>query len=205
MPVRRPQPVPDPADLDDRDAMALVVAGEAAGIEALIVRHAQRVASYLHHVAPDPGWVDDLVQEVFVRMQLRASDYDPAFPVEVWILRIARNLAIDLHRRERARQRAHDAHSRRDADAPHLRLPDPFAAAADREFEVDLHRALGALGEEYRTAFVLREIEGLDYRSIATVLGVPEKTVSSRLTRARALLRDRLRRHLDPDEGDARR
>ncbi|MEO0478908.1 MAG: sigma-70 family RNA polymerase sigma factor [Planctomycetota bacterium] len=194
----RPLPHVPIEPADDRELLGRLARGDGSALTQLTARHGQRLVNFLHHAGPDPSWAEDLLQELLVRIQLHADRYDPRYPAIVWMLRIARNLATDLCRRERSRSRAKDRLAER-LEGRDATGPDPFGAAADREFEEALHAALQELGEEIRTAFVLREIEGMNYTEIAQILGTNEKTVSSRLSRARARLRDRLRDHMDSE------
>lgn len=188
---------------DDRELLRRLAHGDGSALTPLTARHGQRLVNFLHHAGPDPSWAEDLLQEVLVRVQTHADRYDSRYPAIVWMLQIARNLATDLCRRERSRARARSRFAERLGDGADTGR-DPFGAAADREFEEALHSALQELGEELRTAFVLREIEGMHYAEIAQVLGTNEKTVSSRLSRARAKLRERLQDHLDDEREEDR-
>ncbi|MFO1054978.1 MAG: sigma-70 family RNA polymerase sigma factor [Planctomycetota bacterium] len=183
------------ASLDDAVLVDRVADGDHASLEVLVLRHGGRVANFLSHLLEDRSWVDDLVQEVFVRLCLRARSYDPRWPLPVWLLRIARNLAVDLMRRERARLRAHRGAAERTRDEV---APAADRHAQDRELGVALGAALRRLPEAFRTAFVLREIEVLHYEEIAAIMGTSEKTVSTRLHRARSRLREILGEYLEP-------
>jgi len=175
---------------DDRTLMASVVRGDASAAEILVQRHGGRVWRYLGHVCGDRSWVDDLAQETLARAVQRAALYDPEYPLEVWLLRIARNLAIDLSRRERRHQRVEI----RDEEA--AKAAGPHAALEAREFRSAFDAAVRELPAGYREVFVLREFEGLDYASIGAVLDLSPKTVSSRLHRARLRLQGALGRFL---------
>jgi RNA polymerase sigma-70 factor (ECF subfamily) len=72
----------------------------------------------------------------------------------------------------------------------------PDARLTNDELGRKIEEALATLGEDQRMAFVLREYEGLDYQSIAQVMGVSEGTVKSRLHRAKEALRSRLSRYV---------
>jgi RNA polymerase sigma-70 factor (ECF subfamily) len=122
---------------------------------------------------------EDAVQEAC----LRALEYFEGFRGEdgrAWLLAIVRNTCYDRLRRTRPTEELLDAAD--SAAGPEaLQLQ-----AADRAL---VHRGMERLPAEYREALVLREMEGLSYREIARVAGVPVGTVMSRLARARAGLR----------------
>ncbi len=176
----------------DTDLMAELVAGDDRALDELIHRYGARVRTYLGFVVRDDAWADDLTQEVFIRVHDRARSYDPRWPVVVWLLRISRNLAIDLLRREEVRERAVDPRKLRQRRAA------PTADVVERrEFYSRLHSALAVLPEAFRSVFVLRELDNLSYEAIAAITNTSTKTVSTRLHRARARLRTLLAPYLD--------
>ena len=182
--------------------MARLHRGDTAVLDVLIDRHGGRVRTYLGHVVRDPSWAEDLTQETFVRVLERAGEYDPAWPLAVWLLRISRNLAIDLMRRERARRLA--LIRWRAADWRASSAPSAMQHAERDELALRLDAAVGQLAEPFRSAFVLREVEQLSYEAIAAIMDTTVKTVSTRLHRARRQLRKRLRALIDPDEFERR-
>ena len=153
--------------------------------EAAVLPHldaAYTLARYLVRNAHD---AEDVVQDAC----LRALKYFDSFRGEgetsarAWLLTIVRNTAFTRRRHHRAEALATEfdetQHSQVDVDDP-----------PDREL---LARALDRLAPEFREVIVLREIEGLSYKEIGDVAGVPVGTVMSRLSRARARLQEALR------------
>ena len=176
----------------DVDLMLRVRHGDDAAFEELVRRHTRTVLNVVYRYVGDPSLADDLAQETLVRALRDAHRYDDKWPLEVWLFRIARNLALDLLRRE-------GRHRRHQDDAALCATPTPAAVttAEHREFQVALEVALQELPETFRTVFLLRDGEGLSYEEIAEVLDISPKTVSSRLHRARQQLRELLREHLE--------
>lgn len=179
----------DDRDLDDARLVAAVASGDPSALGLLVARHGSRIANFLSHVLTDRSWTDDLTQEVFVRLCAHAGRFDARYPLVVWLLRIARNLAIDLQRREAARRRAHTIRAQADADHD---APSADRDAEHAELRAAFANALQGLPEPFRTVFVLKEIELLSYAEIAEVIGSNEKTVSTRLHRARERMRTAL-------------
>ncbi len=128
--------------------------------------------------------VPDLAQETFVRVLRALPKFDPAGPASLstWILTIATRLTLnELRRPEHAELAAEPAaRERTDAGAERARLG---AAIAD---------GVAALPDAQRAVLVLREYHELDYAEIADVLELDAGTVKSRLSRARAALREHL-------------
>ena len=158
---------------------------ELARFEAAVLPHldaAYTLARYLTRNAHD---AEDVVQDACLRALKYFDGFrgDGGTSARAWLLTIVRNTAFTWRRRHRADARATEfdetQHSKVDVDD-----------RPDREL---LARALDRLAPEFREVIVLREIEGLSYKEIGDVAGVPVGTVMSRLSRARARLQETLR------------
>jgi RNA polymerase sigma-70 factor (ECF subfamily) len=171
------------ADRPGRDAVARE------GLAYLDALH--RLARYLTGRDAD---AEDLVQETYARAFAGAERFVPGTNVKAWLFRILRNTFISEHRRRRASPIV---------AAPEVmeRAPAPEETWLRDDLELDrLRKVVGAeieaallsLGEEARTV-VLLDLEDLSEHEIAVVLDCPVGTVKSRLSRARAALRQRLR------------
>lgn len=143
----------------------------------------------------DRAAAEDCVQEAYVRAFRAWPRWKADAPVEAWLHRIAINVAISYRRGERLRTVA--TLVRRQGPPP---VVDPAETA-----QVDLLRALRALPPRQAAALVLRHLHGYSNREIAHALGVPERTVASRLAAARARLQARLGFQSDSGTFPARR
>jgi RNA polymerase sigma-70 factor (ECF subfamily) len=158
-----------------------------------IVRHFQRavyrVAYALTRNASD---ADDLAQETFVRAYQAIGRFRVGEPLYPWLSRITVNLAYSLHRRRKRRPETsieplvESGHQWATGD-------DPAERAAEAEQRERLAEAFAELSHEHQVVLTLRVVEDLPYEEMARTLGVPVGTVMSRLSRARAELRTRLR------------
>jgi RNA polymerase sigma-70 factor, ECF subfamily len=149
----------------------------------------------------DRADAEDVVQDAYVRA-LRGFDGFRGDAMRPWLLAIVRNVAWRaLAVRRRAASNVipiEAAYTRTGEDEPEpMTIASDEASAESRLIEAAdralLTRALDALTPLFREALVLREIEEMSYAEIATVLGVPQGTVMSRLSRARAELRQRFK------------
>jgi len=156
--------------------------------------YVRRLLGSRHAAAEE--WAEDLTHDVFVRVFEAARDCRGPNEFRAWLFRIARNLALDQLRTRALHRRALDVLERRGGTVG----AGPVAAVARREFRERFEDALKELPEPYRSTFLLRDVEGMSYGEIARVIGSSEKTVSSRLSRARAWLRGRLKDD-DPEGG----
>jgi RNA polymerase sigma-70 factor (ECF subfamily) len=172
-------------------------------LHALVVEYHFRLVRYLIYLLGRRDSVDDLVQETWLRVLERGRSYDGHSRFEPWLFAIARNLTID-HLRQRRIFSLDSTDDARDAHASHspeqdrkpLSLashdPSPFELAARTEDAQRLADTLETLEPIYREALVLRFQEELSLQEIATVVGVPLTTVSSRIYRGLAALRAQL-------------
>lgn len=184
-----------PAELDEL-TLRRAQRGEPAACRALVERYQRPVFALLHRMlgAARRDRVEDLAQETFLSVFRSLGQFAPLGPARLssWILTIASRRAIDELRR------AGEA----PAELSEERLVSS-ARADDRARRRDLgervERAVGGLAPEYRAAFLLREMHGLEYAEIARALSIDLGTVKSRLSRARAALRAAL---ADLEDGD---
>ena len=145
---------------------------------ALFDQHHLAVFRYLLRLLGRRDVAEDLTQEVFVRVVRHQERYTDCGQPRAWLLRIARNLAIDW---QRARHRTPEG---ADVDVPD-RAPGP-------DLDMALRQALAALAHDDREVFLLRTIGGLGHHEIATIVGATPAAVRCRIHRARARLRQAL-------------
>jgi RNA polymerase sigma-70 factor, ECF subfamily len=160
--------------------------------EAMVLPHldaAYTLARYLTRNEPD---AQDVVQDAYLRALKYFSGFRGAEGSDgrAWLLAIVRNTAYTWRRRHRADALATEFDEELHSDAVAENHP---AAALERDgARESLHRALDRLPAEFREVIVLRELEGMSYKEIGDVTGVPIGTVMSRLSRARRRLQEAL-------------
>ncbi len=158
-------------------------AGDHRAFETLVYRYQGVVYHVVLRMVRDRAEARDLTQTVFLKVFLQLEAFDPAYRFSSWIHRIAMNESLNSLRRPRPSQLGDD----------HVSLGrDPEHATRHREREQVVQEALMQLAPDYRAVLVLRHFGGHSYEEIAQIVGVPEKTVKSRLFSARRLLRDHL-------------
>ncbi|WP_417517169.1 RNA polymerase sigma factor RpoE [Marinobacter sp.] len=171
--------------------------GDRAAFDLLVVKYQSRVASIISRYVYDSQEVMDLTQEAFIKAY-RAIDRfrgDSAF--YTWLYRIAVNTAKNyLESRSRRPQGSADsAEAENYDDGRRLRdIASPERLLQRDQLQNELRNAIASLPEELRSAFLLREYDGLSYEDIARILECPIGTVRSRIFRAR----DAVDRHLGP-------
>lgn len=181
---------------DDR-ALSRFLAGDVLGFEQ-IVRHYSTMVFSLAARVVGPAEAEDVVQETFLRAYHGLEKFRGESSLKTWLYAIALNRAR-ARRGTLGRLRAMFSPGRtneNDAFASLDDAPDPALSpeenALTKERRVRLRAAIRALPDEFRTAVLLRDLEGLSYEEVAEVLGVPIGTVRSRLARGHALLKEKL-------------
>ena len=192
-----------PTDRSDQDAedirlMKLVSAGETAAFEELVERHQRLVTGTVARMLGSNSDVEDVAQQVFVRVWKSAQRYVPRAKFTTWLLKITRNLVFnELRRRSRQAQapfRVESADEERPIADEHARSPD--ALLLEQELQRAVEAAIAQLPEAQRMAVVLRRYHELSYEQIAEVLDHSVPAVKSLLFRARTELRNHLNRYL---------
>jgi RNA polymerase sigma-70 factor (ECF subfamily) len=153
--------------------------------EAVVLPHLDSAYTLARYLTRDLHDAEDVVQEAYLRALRYFGGYRGG-DARAWMLAIVRNTFHTWRRRER-REMTQEFDEEQHSDAIEGAHPGALLdAALDRE---SLERALDRLPTEFREVLVLRELEGMSYKEIGTVVGVPEGTVMSRLSRARERLR----------------
>ena len=162
----------------------------------------------------NPAEAEDLVQDTFVRAYRFWHTFKTGTSIKAWLFTILRNTFINrYHRGNRRRSARHDLESQLKSlgtDAAIARttpqMPGPEAATSQRVTRERIYAALESVPEDYRTAVMLADLEGLAYKEIAEIMECPIGTVMSRIYRGRRLLAKLLRDHaeelglIEPDE-----
>ena len=171
--------------------------GDEAAWEELVREHTRQVYGLCYRFTGSGAEAQDLTQEVFLRVFRTLKTFRSAEgSFGTWLARVARNLLIDHYRRTR-QERVTDSIEEQlvvleEKGATASERPDH--AVAGREASRILQAALRKLSPDLREAVILRDLQEMEYREIADVLGIPEGTVKSRINRGRAELARLLRR-----------
>lgn len=189
----REEPDPVEVPMDDREAVRAARTGDDDAFAHLVRRHSGGLHRTVARILGDDTEAWDVVQMSFVRAWQRLDRYNEQWSFATWLYRIGTNLAIDLIRARSSREKAHRAGTEH-----RLRVVGESAPASEladrREVSRLLDQLVGVLTPQQRTAFVLREVEGLDTAEVAEVLGCSATTVRNHVFQARKSLRRELAR-----------
>ncbi|MGC9454850.1 MAG: sigma-70 family RNA polymerase sigma factor [Phycisphaerae bacterium] len=178
--------------------------GDRAAFDELVRRNTPRIHALIYRFLGDPGMVEDLTQEVFLRVFRTAERYRPTAKFSTWLYRIAANLSFNVLRSRKKGVPVSLETLSGSAEQEHPRqAPDPGAPAPhDNMDSIELRRqvarAIADLPDNQRIAIVLNKYEDKSYDEIAEVMDCSTMAVKSLLSRARGNLRRQLRRYLKP-------
>ena len=165
---------------DDARLVGETLEGNLSAFERLVDRYQQALYNVAFRITGDAADAEDIAQSAFLKAYEKLRSYDPKFKFFSWLYRIAVNEALNTQKK----RRHHDA------------LEESTLAdhATDEQVDRDgiIQRCLDRLTPDHRTVVILRHFEDLSYEEIGETLGLPVKTVKSRLFSARVKLRDLL-------------
>lgn len=179
--------------------MQLVGRGDTAAFEGLIERHQSLVAGTVARMLGSNSEVEDIAQQVFIRVWKSAGRYVARARFTTWLLKITRNLVFNEMRRSK---RHAQVPIQTEPGAEERPLEDetaqaPDALLLDNELQQAIESAITQLPESQRMALILRRYEEMSYEEIGEILDLSVPAVKSVLFRARTELRERLRVYLE--------
>ncbi len=191
----------------DRDLVLACQRREPQAFEELVKRHQKTVYALLYQLAPDWQDTSDLAQEVFIRVWRSINNLRNPSSFRSWLTQIVTNLFYDeLRKRPRRLPTVSMDEALGDEESGEATrdIPDesdlPHDKLLNRELSEVIREAMLKLPEQFRTAIVLREVEGLSYEEIADITQTEMGTVKSRIARARLKLQEMLKPYLESSE-----
>jgi len=189
--VTSPRPIPPtgaaaaPAmDPVERSMVVAALEGQEDAFEAVIRTYSRRVYVVAYAILQDQSEAEDIVQDTFLKAHQTSHKIREPEKFPAWLLTVTRNAARDRLRRRRPQAGTETFDTLADD-----KVATPGSQLEQQESQAHLRRALGKLPEEHRTALTLRYLEGLDYRSIETTMGLSNGALRGILGRALGTLR----------------
>jgi RNA polymerase sigma-70 factor (ECF subfamily) len=173
--------------LSDLELVRSAQAGDRVAMEQLLRRHSDRAWAIARRILGNDADASDATQDALIAIVRSLARFDGRSAFTTWMYRVVTNTCLDELRR-RARR-----------PLPSERLPERTLHEVDATDALVIDDALATLSPEFRAAVVLRDLCGLDYAEIATVLSIPIGTVRSRIARARGALAH----HIAGNQGEA--
>lgn len=176
------------------DLFLLAKKGDGTAFEHIVISTEKMIYNLALSLTKCREDAEDIAQETYLRLWRSLPDYKGESSAKYYILKIARNLAIDLIRKKSKRDEADTVILTSDGEfEPDIVDTDPESRPDEAYIRMlkseTLRKCLDELPNSARELIVLRDVNGLSYSEIAKMLGVPEGTVKSKLFRARDRLR----------------
>jgi RNA polymerase sigma-70 factor (ECF subfamily) len=193
----------NPLEVDWSQVVHLCMNGDSGAWAQLVRIHHRRVYGLCYRFTGNPADAEDLTQDVFLKIYSNLASFDlTRGSLQVWITTMTRNLLVDNFRRTKNLRATgsldegwESTEELRPIDRLTSKSPSPHESAAQKELAKMVQNALARVSVELREAVILRDLQDLDYKEIAQVLGIPEGTVKSRISRGRAELARLLERN----------
>jgi RNA polymerase sigma-70 factor (ECF subfamily) len=189
----------------DQELVERAQRGEKAAFDLLVQKYQRKLGRLLSRMIRDQAEVEDVVQEAFIKAYRALPNFRGDSAFYTWLYRIgintAKNYLVAMGRRPQVSTEIEVEDAENFEDGQELRTIDtPETELMTKQIAKTVNDTVAGLPEELRTAITLREIEGLSYEEIATLMGCPIGTVRSRIFRARETIAEKLRPLLDTPE-----
>ena len=176
--------------------------GDKKAFELLVEKYQRKLARLLSRLVRDPGEVEDVTQEAFIKAYRALPSFRGDSAFYTWLYRIgintAKNYLVAMGRRAPTSTEVDAEEAEGHADGEQLRdINTPESLLLSKEIGATVNAAIESLPEELRSAIQLRELEGMSYEEIAKLMDCPIGTVRSRIFRAREAIAERLKPLLD--------
>lgn len=186
---------------NERDVflMSAVACGDAAALAELVDRHKDAVYGTVSKMLGGHGDIEDISQQVFIRVWKSAKSYEPTAKFTTWLFTITRNLVFNETRRlGRKKTVSHDEMEEEfGVETVDQAALSPHDSLLEKELTRAVDRAIEGLSEKARMAVILRRYQDMPYEEIAGVLKVSVSAAKSLLFRARTQLREALQEYLN--------
>lgn len=182
----------------DQQLVERVQNGDKQAFNLLVIKYQRKLARLLSHFIRDAAEVEDVTQEAFVKAYRALPSFRGDSAFYTWLYRIGINTAKNFLVSQGRKIQTLEGVSNEDAedfeDNSLLReVNTPESELMSKQIAQTVSKSLDSLPEELRSAIVLREIDGLSYEEIATIMDCPIGTVRSRIFRAREAISEQLR------------
>ncbi len=186
--------------MDEKTCLQAIAQGSEAELEQLYNHYADRVYNTLISYTKNEEDAEELLQDVFVTVFNTASSFQFNSSVSTWIYRIAVNKSLDFLRKKNSQKRKGIFTSLYVKDSVELQFEPtefvhPGVKLENKEDGQLLFRAIDALSENQKTAFILTQIEGLPQQEVAEIMKQSRKSVESLVQRAKASLKLELEKY----------
>lgn len=181
--------------IDEKELIRQAKSGNLKAYEEIIGLYEKKVFSTIYYMVKNDNEVEDIAQEVFIKIYKNLGDFKEESSLYTWIYRITVNVCIDELKKRKKVVYLNEKIDTKDGEVE-LQLPDdsksPTDIAEDNDLKDKLEKCIKKLPESQRMMIILRDIKGFTYMEIAEIMKMNLGTVKSKINRARASLKELL-------------
>ena len=174
--------------------------GNKKAFEKLVLKYQKRIYYLVRKMILEHDDTNDIVQDTFVKAFLNLHQFDEQFPFYPWLHRIAINTTLNFQKKHSRMKDSFTNSEENEISQIAIDNGNPLEAVIEVEFKQKVNQALQRLPLDQRTVFILRTSEDLSYQEISERLDISIGTVMSRLSRARAKLKELLHQYLSAEK-----
>lgn len=181
--------------MSDEELVEKIKKGDIDAYEEIIKKYENKVCGIIYHMIKNQNDVEDLVQEVFIKVYKNLSKFKGDSSLYTWIYKITVNLCLDEVKKRKniiyldEKLEVEDGELERELPSSDKTQVELYE---EKELKEKLHKCIGKLPEKQRVMIVLRDIKGFSYEEISEITSVKLGTVKSQINRARLKLKELL-------------
>lgn len=177
--------------MEDRDLLVQLRDGSHVAFQTLYHRYKMRLAGNLLRMLKSPEWVEEVLQDLFMRLWSHREQIDPERPIKAYLFRVAENLVRDMFRRA-ARDQRMQQHLLQAMSEAYLHVEERLIS---QELKEELRMAIELLPPKRREVYVLCKLEAKSYEEVSQLLHISSGTVNDHIKKANLFLRRYLAQH----------
>lgn len=174
-------------EISDIDLVKRCLAGNKNAFEEIVARYKKLIYSVVYNMINDHQEINDISQEVFIRIYKSLDKYNPEYKFSTWSVRIATNLCLDILRKKKIDSLPID-----EMVGVSSGTATPEERYISKEKRDRIREAISELPDKYRIPILLFHQNGLSYEEITRALNEPMSIIKNRIYRARLILREKL-------------
>lgn len=171
----------------DEELVSRCINGDSNAFEEIVTKYKKLVYSVVYKMIADREEVNDVSQEVFIRLYRSLEKYNPEYKMSTWIVKITSNLCLDTLRKKKQ-----DTVSLDDAIGVSSDVDTPEETLIKNQKTLLIKKAINELPEKYKILITLFHNNGMSYEEMTKVLNEPMSIIKNRLYRARLMLKEKL-------------
>lgn len=176
-------------NLNDEELIKLVAEKDTNAFNELYNRYEKLIYNYLNKLVFDKDMLDEIFQEVFTKIYIKADTFKIKYSFKSWVYKIAMNQYIDYYKKLKRMDKYIEQNE--EMNEIKYNAPDIIDNIIRKESLELLNKLLNQLPEKYQQAVMLKKIEGFTFKEIANIMGVTARSVKTYVSKGIELLKNK--------------